>query len=243
MDSTRFDAFTRRLSAVVSRRAALGFMGGGLVSMMSLASGQGKKRRGKNKKRKKKQSPSPPNSPPPPGLACPAGQRPCRGGCLSTLICCDDADCAGGRTCQDGTCACPADRPLVCPGSTVCAQCCTATDCRPAGHNDGQVCQDGACLCTIDGSRRCPDGVCGLCCDANECGAGATQCIPYTGGIQFCVCDRLYCRGYCPNHECANRCGDACATAGSECCGSGVGRLVCQADVIDGQLRCLPPPE
>jgi hypothetical protein len=250
MDPKHFDAITRTLGTESSRRMTLGLALGGLVGAFDLLSTDGKKRKRKRKKKKASSPPTspPPNSPPPdPGLTCGAGQRPCRGSCLSTSICCVDAECAGGRTCQDGTCACPADKPHVCPDSTICQQCCHVDDCRPDGFpNDGQVCQDGTCRCTTAGTRRCPEGMCGECCSGDECGPGRWACTPHTNQHNVCHCSYGTCRdNFCLQiDDChLGLCADECMIAGHTCCGSGKGRLVCQADVVDGQLRCLPPQE
>jgi hypothetical protein len=180
MDERRFDTLT--LSLAGSRRRALGGVLAAALGLLRATEAEDaaahdltskcKRKSGEQKKtclkRARKHNASHST------LTCPAGQRPCRGACLSVLICCDESDCAGGRTCQQGTCACPAEKPQVCPGSTICQQCCTVADCRPDPYNDGQVCQNGQCACTKANTRRCPSGspfpgICGYCCDNSEC--------------------------------------------------------------------------
>jgi hypothetical protein len=182
-----------------------------------------------------------------PPLSCPQGQRLCGGACLSVLICCNDADCAGGRTCQQGTCACPADRPHVCAGSTICQQCCSVAECRPDSRNDGQLCQDGVCVCTVANTRRCPNGTgwagyCGSCCDSSEC-PGAEIC--YAGNEpQHCDCHTgTVCEGVCVPFTCVAQCTSSCPAGvplGGSCCGDGA--LTCQEEGgPGGPRRCLPP--
>lgn len=119
--------------------------------------------------------PSPPSPPPPSPPSCPDGQRQCRGACLSVLICCNDTDCAGGRTCQAGTCGCPASKPVLCPGSTICQQCCAKADCATSSRTGPGIpeCVANSCVCSEAGTRYCPNQHrCGTCCDDAECTNG-----------------------------------------------------------------------
>jgi hypothetical protein len=251
MDDSRFDALARSLVSVGSRRHALG---GFLASVLALVGSRTDEVSAKNCKKiqnkaKRKKCLAKAKT-----LSCPAGQRPCRGACLSVLICCDDTDCAGGRTCQQGTCACPADKPHDdCPGSTVCQQCCTVDDCRPDSRIDGQVCQNGQCVCTRAGTRRCPSdssfpGLCGACCTNGEC--PEAQVCTFDGGLSspYCRCfsDRCDVNGQqiCVPPGCADKCITPCNVpgqpqAGQPCC-TGKGAFVC-FELSQGDFRCAPP--
>jgi hypothetical protein len=99
MDDSRFDALARSLVSVGSRRHALG---GFLASVLALVGSRTDEVSAKNCKKiqnkaKRKKCLAKAKT-----LSCPAGQRPCRGACLSVLICCDDTDCAGGGPASRG---------------------------------------------------------------------------------------------------------------------------------------------
>ena len=135
MDAECFDALTRGLPPGTSRRRLFAVLATGVATAFSLLlAGDGvasKKRHGKHKKKKKSPPPvtvppsSPPSSPPPPPTtlckpncrhdAC--GDDGCGGSC---------GTCAGGKTCQDGACACP-PRQIFVDGS------CVACDVCPSG--------------------------------------------------------------------------------------------------------------
>jgi hypothetical protein len=247
MDGSRFDAWSRTLVTAHSRRGLtrllVGLAVGGPLAGLGRSETAAKPKRRK-KKHQRPTSPPPPVSPPPP--PCPDGQRLCRGSCLSLLVCCDNADClpAGGRTCQNGTCACPPDKPRDdCPGSnTVCQECCRPEECQELGDLDGSTCVSGQCVCTNPTTRRCPvgtawAGVCGQCCDNAEC-SGGQRCLS-TFGPPSCGCpDDASCNGVCVPMPCAGMCGQVCSTVGASCCGNGA--LTCQATL--GEPLCLPPP-
>jgi hypothetical protein len=229
MDGSRFDALSRALVAGSSRRAATRLIGA-IALGAPLAFREPSETVAKHKKHKKKHKGASPTPPP-----CPEGTRRCGDQCLSVLICCDETDCAGGRTCQQGTCVCPANRPHGdCPGSGVCQECCDISDCRPPA-SDGQECQAGQCVCTFAGTRRCPDGLCGSCCDDSEC-RGGQQCLSF-GSDRHCQCapvGETLCHGLCIPTGCAAFCDAPCA-ADPTCCGG----LSCKPDSA-GTPRCLP---
>ena len=224
MDGSRFDSFTQTLALHGTRRRALGGLLFGAFGFLSLSADDAaahdlkakcKKKSGDAKKKclkqaKKHAATHTVVSPPP----CPQGQRPCRGACLSTLICCDDSDCAGGRTCQNGTCACPDDAPHGdCPGSgSVCQQCCESRNCwiNGADQGDGRQCQSGACVCTVLGTRLCPSGLCGFCCDTSECSGGKT-CVRNNPGPGPGRCECAYFPS--PQVECRGRCVAPCSSS------------------------------
>jgi hypothetical protein len=242
MDGSRFDALSRSLVRGHSRRGLSQVLGGlvlsGLLTRRGLTEAAAKR-----KKKKKKRPTAPPVSPPTPP-PCPEGQKLCGGRCLSVLICCDDTDCAGGRTCQNGTCACPADKLHLCPGSTVCQECCTVTDCRPDTFDDGQACTNGQCVCP-EGTRRCPSGsgtmagFCGQqCCTASDC-TGLAFC--FRG---FCRCNTsAACLGFCASPECEGLCTLQCPAGvaiGQPCC-SGTDPLFCRPEFPgDTEGTCQP---
>jgi hypothetical protein len=242
MDGSAFDTLTRSLSTAGSRRRAVGGLLTGVFGVLGWR-GQDdaaahdlkatcKKKSGEAKKKclkkAKKHAAQHANEP------CPQGQRPCRGACLSVLICCDETDCAGGRTCQDGTCACPATKPHICPGSQVCRECCALNDCQPkAAGFDGLACQSGQCVCTRNGTRRCASGewqgYCGECCADSEC--SGLDCGTHSDSdVPHCGCTGVICPGeVCVGFNCAGMCFAQCPPGvdiGEPCCTG----LTCRQD-------------
>jgi hypothetical protein len=227
MDGSRFDTLSRALVRDHSRRGLTRLLGG-LVLGGSLAvrGSPADEAKGKGKKHHKKHRGRS-------GPTCPEGQKPCQGGCIPSNQCCENSDCPGGRICQSGACVCPPERPLVCPGTSVCAQCCSLDDCHPVGSADGLACQGGQCVCTVAGTRRCPNGACGSCCSDSDC-PGAELCVEmdYHDREQHCRCDADKCEisgdWFCVPMGCYNKCGTSCSNPGGYCCGSGAkGSLVC----------------
>jgi hypothetical protein len=255
MDGASFDALSRRLSTLGSRRHVLGaILASSAAIGMRPAEPAGAKKKKKitlchagqtiKASKKKKKTHLKHGDTLGPCVTCPDGQRPCRGACLSNLICCDDGDCAGGRTCQQGTCACPANKPHICPGNTICQECCQTAHCFPALPFDGRVCQNGQCVCGDPGTRLCTGegapwaGACGACCDDSECSEGRS-CTVLTGESPSCRCPSdSECSGVCIPFDCRDECLQPCTTAGASCCGNGA--LVC-TQVTANQRFCLPP--
>jgi len=243
MDPTLFDNFTRTLTDARSRRGALTAVLGGTLGLLGLAEtaakkgkhvhGEGKK---KKKKKKKKKAPVPttqtPVSPPPPP-SC--------------------SDCAGGRTCQAGTCACPAAKPKVCPGSTICRQCCVKADCTFFDEITPSVPEcatDGVCVCATAGTRFCGGlGFCGSCCSHAECTGGSLCDQPTPGAAYACVCRNtdVTCvgagrTGCVPDTAiCRNACGTSCNPEDGDAACPCAANLVCDFDpaVQDGYY-CAP---
>ena len=240
MDGSTFDRLARAVSGASSRRRALG----GLLGALGLLGARVDEAAAKNckkitnkAKRKKCLAKAKGTTPVPP--SCPEGQRLCRGVCLSVLICCDENDCAGGRTCQDGTCACPAAKPHECDGSTLCRECCVRDDCPSRLSGDGLTCVNGQCTCTIRDTHRCPSGTnwsgaCGFCCGSGEC-SGGKECGSPPGEVPprcLCVFGKVECNGVCVPLGCANLCNEQCPTGveiDQPCC-SGTGALVCRPE-------------
>ncbi len=188
---------------------------------------------------------------PPSPAPCPEGQRLCRGACLSVLICCDASDCAGGRTCQAGTCACPPEKSKLCPGSTICKECCVKADCTPfVTQTDTGVATcsgDGVCVCAEPGTRYCADRRhCGSCCESTECTGGAI-CNNFNSDHRRCQClaseDACVAAGrtgcVAATTECNTGCGVLCnPTFASPCpCGAD---LACFPDPGTSDYRCAP---
>jgi hypothetical protein len=152
MDPARFDMLVRSLTAWPSRRRLLAIVPAGLVASLPFALGESLSlfgladvdaKRKKKRKRKKKKS------------------RNCTSNCAGKL-CGDDGcgglcgfACSGGKTCQDGACACPSGQKECRGQEGTCATCCEPDDC-PAG----QICSQGRC------------GVV-----ANTCASGYDSCI------------------------------------------------------------------
>lgn len=249
MDGSRFDAVSRALVAGQSRRGLTRLLSG-LVLSGALALGERRegaaKRKGKKHRKPRRGEASP---------ACPAGQKLCRRSCLSTLVCCADTDCAGGRTCQSGTCACPPNKPHVCSGSTICQECCTVEDCGPSSTaRTALLCQGGRCLCKDAAQHICPGGTrqagwCNAaCCDDDECPEARTCEVNVSFGYVQCRCEQTTCADdgaqfLCVPFDCGGTCLARCpqgVAVGQPCC-SGKGALVCQPE-FDGDTRgrCLP---
>jgi hypothetical protein len=94
-------------------------------------------------------------------------------GCGNSTRCCETCiaigdvcgpgvggSCCGGATCQNGRCACPANKPNNCDG--VCRQCCN----------------DGNCS---GSTPKCCDGVCRPCCASGDCPAQECRTATCTG--------------------------------------------------------------
>src|SRR4051794_6713809 len=247
MDPIRFDSLSRELSFTRSRRGVVAAIVGSALGLHGLSETVAK-----HKKKHKKKSPPPPpppgsspspGSPPPP--SCPEGQRFCRGTCQSVLICCDDTDCAGGRTCKAGTCGCPADKPRLCPGSTICQQCCVKADCSENPNTGPGIpeCVANSCVCSQAGRRYCPNrGRCGTCCDDAECTNGERCTNPNAAAPIQCMCaiGRRHCTAAgrtgcidgdcCTDSTCANACGVFCNPNNGDAACPCSAELVCDFD-------------
>jgi hypothetical protein len=250
MDGVAFDTLTRSLLARGSRRRALI----GLASTLGLILGAtaiedatAKKKCPPCKKRKqgKCKGKKPDGTVCPGGtcqggrctpVRCPTGQKPCAGRCIPSNQCCTNSDCPALRpSCQQGSCICPPERPLLCAGSNDCRQCCTVTDCRPADWMDGQACQNGQCVCTVSGTRRCPagtarPGACGFCCSNSECQGAEVCLLDFIDQPPQCNCvagGGAVCNGVCAS--CPGMCNQPCPPGvepGEFCC-SGSDPLLC----------------
>jgi hypothetical protein len=145
VDADRFDALIQSL-AVPSRRAALhGLLGGGVAALLALLSTDDSAAK---KCRKKK--------------------RKCQGKCIPKKHCCKDSECADGRVCTKGACACLGSQ-VICDDACVDL----ATDPAHCGVCD-RVCSTGTCVhgaCSCDGEDECPPG-CPSCIDRVEGGGG-----------------------------------------------------------------------
>ena len=256
MDGFRFDALTRALSSAGSRRALAAGFAGALGMLPRVAPDDAaarkkpcppckKRKQGKCKKKLPDGTACPNGGTCQSGRCvaatpggCPSGQKPCAGRCIPSNQCCTNSDCPALRpSCEQGACTCPPERPLLCPGSNDCQQCCTVTDCRPAtGLDDGQECRNGECVCPA-GKRRCPSdssfpGRCGFCCASSECPRGQ---FCYFG---TCMCGGVICNDVCVTADCESQCFAPCTTPGGACCSGN--QLTCQ-QVTPTQRFCLPP--
>ena len=203
MDADRFDTLIQSLSTAGSRRGVLAAIVGGSLGLLGWHTAEDadahnaatacKKKSGKAKKKCLKKakahnathatqaSPPPPPQPP---------------------VC--TSSCTNGRTCQNGTCACPAGMQF-CTFPNRCQVCCSNVDCCNIGENfqcppGSQTCQaSGTCgvSCTdnvhngnetdVDcgGScpRRCADGK--GCVTNNDCLSARCitgTCLPCSSG-------------------------------------------------------------
>jgi hypothetical protein len=242
MDGSHFDTLTKRLTAAGSRRRALAGLLIGTLGFLSIPAHEAAAKNCKkiqNKAKRKKCLAKVK------ALACPAGQKPCRGSCISLLICCDDTDCPGGKTCQNGSCACPAGTKL-CPDQ-VCRQCCESKECwiNGADQGDGRQCQGGVCVCSVGGTRLCPNGFCGSCCADSEC-RGGQVCVKNNPGASHLHCACYYmspsncdCLGTCIPNACAAACNKSCPLNGP-CCSAAPNALTCQF-ANENDFVCRPP--
>jgi hypothetical protein len=175
MDAKRFDALTRMLAGIASRRRALAgaapLLLGGVTAILGLAEAGGKKGKKKCKR-------------------CGACQRCKKGTCKPKPngTACGSA----GQICQGGGCQCP-EGEKDCQGACV-----PDTQCCPSDCNDDNACTTGFCVqgtcfyemadndSSCDGTGRCLNGVCNprpTCtpqdgaCSSNEecCGFGSTD--------------------------------------------------------------------
>jgi hypothetical protein len=162
MDPTRFDCLTRSVTNPVSRRAVLGGLLVATLGLLGRSDAGAKKRKGKKSKGKGKKTRTAATT-----AGCPAGQKPCGGGCIPSNQCCTNGDCgANAPRCCQGTCLRP-------------TECCTSAECGP-----GTICQSGSCLCA-PGNPPCGDA----CCTAPP---GFTpsriSCVSGGGGPESCSC-------------------------------------------------------
>jgi hypothetical protein len=183
MNERIFDAITRHAAAPISRRgithALAGLvLGGAWASLLSIGNAEAKKK-GKRKKRR----------------TCKGNKKKCGKKCISKSDCC--VECSGGKTCQDGKCACPSGE-YDCQGTCIPeGECCTAADC-----DSGEICVQGQC---VTGQGTCQAGQ-DVCIDiTDECGGG--DCYCYTSmsnetrcGFKLSLTDCLACSS---DTECA----------------------------------------
>jgi hypothetical protein len=83
------------------------------------------------------------------GFTCNTGFKECNGTCIPSGNCCNDAECNGGQTCQNGTCACPT-------GTKPCNGSCIPNDQCCNGCPPGQTCQNGTCVGVPSCTFVCP---------------------------------------------------------------------------------------
>lgn len=152
MESDRFDAFTARLAAPLSRRRGVALLG--LLGLGSLLAGDDAEARKKRKKKKKK------------GLTCGAGTKVCGRECIPDSSCC--GSCPDGGFCRNGECT------LCTSEETQCGTACVDLATDPANCGTcGRACPSGECL---NGSCSClvqPDCPVGCSCFEIPGGGGA----------------------------------------------------------------------
>ena len=76
MDASRFDTFTRALTATSSRRGALATLLGGTLGLLCLADTTARNKKGKRQGKKKKKGEHPTAQPPPPPPTDPSAPAP-----------------------------------------------------------------------------------------------------------------------------------------------------------------------
>lgn len=251
MDSGRFDALARALTAATSRRAPLAALALGALAQFTPLSLTVARKKKKKKKKKCKVDCA--------GKVC--GPSNCPGKSCGT--------CPAGESCKaNGRCACDAE-----PLATTCA----GKPCGPATNNCGQqvtcqctqppcanaTCQNGACVSALKSPGEPCNGSAGLCCGpglnltckavsndplncgacGNECDLRADQCVagecrcgshpqcPVQAECHLgsCLCPpgEVYCGGQCVQAACCANdepgvlCGGQCVA--DVCCGLGKG--------------------
>jgi hypothetical protein len=224
MDDSRFDALARRLSDGAPRRPLLG---AGLTALAALGTGLAwsgdadarKKKKKKKKKRKKGGGNNNSTTTTKAPVTCPAGERPCNGGCIPDENCCSSSECSSGQQCALGVCLCAAANTISC-GESCCNSLTEVCQLDSAGM---ATCQAGTCqagdLCAGNGFTLCRNNANGACgctstvgpapqtvcfkfaerdctqtCTSNaDCGSSSV-CIP--GGPQ-CQCQTNFCAQLC----------------------------------------------
>jgi DNA-binding beta-propeller fold protein YncE len=213
MGSGRFDAFTRTLATILTRRGTLGALAALLTYLLAplgLPSTAAKKKKGRGCRRVGKKCGGKHNRKCCGHAKCRGGRckctgqrKACRGKCIANANCCDDADCGGGASCQNGVCNCPSGEK-ACEGTCIPNDnCCTIADCGAC-----ESCQDGACVtgCAtgqecVSGMCRCTMASCDGCCAADEsCESGHDPDACGTGGNLCHECEQ---HETCPAGSCA----------------------------------------
>lgn len=172
MESSRFDRLTRVVSRAASRRAVLGLAAGALSGIVAMAGVDAGNR-----------------------TTCRGNKKKCGKRCIPKSKCCKNRECAGGETCQNGSCRCPNEtKPCdnECIPNDFCCNCATPAECQIA------ACDEGTCVFTdVEPGTPCSIGVCngGVCTSCNQgascttpqpgvCSAGTIDC---STGVGVCV--------------------------------------------------------
>jgi hypothetical protein len=239
MEAQHFDALTRTLCEVGSRRGVLGLLAtlpvlGGLFALLDPndADAKGRRRRrkkahkhGKGRRRKHHRKKCKAQST---AKTCAGTCGPVKNNCKKTVDC--------------GPCAC--DPP--CPACQICnvvtATCVPDPDQlgEPCGE-PGQIClNDGACACTTFDPATCPactscggDGTCQGC---SGCCDGET-CVPDCGECRVCDDGQcVSCPDCCDNGTCVANCPSCQACDGGQCrsC-EALGQLCCADTCVSGE--------
>jgi hypothetical protein len=211
MDGSDFDALTRSVGSIGSRRYALMRLLGGALGLfsahpeMATAKKCSKiKDKSKRKKCRRKAQGT---------LACPTGQKLCAGGCILSHLCCIASDC-------------PPTVPTCCAGACINVQ----TDARHcggcgAGCKINERCVGGQCSCPLAGGGMCDPGA--TCCPTID------TCSCVFGEGQFL--DPVTCQNvmHCPAG--ATPCVATTFTCGNPILGGGPSRVCCP-----GGTTCTP---
>jgi sugar lactone lactonase YvrE len=244
MGSGRFDAWTRSLATIRTRRGTLGALGALLAFILApfgLGLTAAKKKKARGCRRVGKKCGGKHNRKCCDHAKCRGGRckctgnrKACRGTCIPNANCCDDADCGGGATCQNGVCHCPSGKK-DCDGACIPEDdCCTNADCGDCescqaaicvtGCQSCETCQSGTCNSTCPGGQICQGNVC-------VCPSGQKLCV------DTCILDEECCGPcgpceICDNGTCIPGCqsGQECVSDSCVCTTTSCSTGCCAAD-------------
>ena len=157
---------------------------------------------------------------------------------------CSGVTCSGGKTCKQGTCSCPADKPDW-NGSACYKDMCG--NCKSYEYCSGNKCvlQAGKCYTDndCDGSDKCQSNSCVSACISNPCSGKTPQCL----GVSHkpvCTCTSTSCgAGYTCNTTVCKSTGSC--SSDNDCdkamaCVSGQCKNVCAPNPCSGKTpQCL----
>jgi hypothetical protein len=210
MDSHHFDAFTRALGGIVSRRDLLHALTGGIATSgwpFGPSASLAKKKKGKRKKKRSRAAVTATCMPDCVGRVC--GPNSCGTGSCGSCnpvcqtceggVCVNKAngtDCEANFTCQNGACLCPQDQDCGIDNCCATGGVCVDSANGRCALGCGALCDDVGCACAetfetgIDFCRVAVADLCGLtpCDNLEDCGANEYCVSASTCGDNFGRC-------------------------------------------------------